>query len=334
MEKMQIEGRGLIIHHWDTDGVCSAAMLLNHLEEYNIDNLTPEISNYFLTEDEIERCKDYDFVIVADMALPEKNISQISKTSQVVIFDHHLQNPISFAQHFNPVAKGENPNNWPSATWVIKKFFGDKLNILAVLGIIGDNENKIKENQVFSKIISDFCRENNVSFETLLKMVYLLDSNYKVRDKDEVERIPHVLKDNFNNVSNIILNNTKWNKNYLLLEEEINKLLTDKNLFREKNNILLMEMETPYLVISTITRRLAWSTGKNVVVVNRGFFDNSDQIYVRSNNVSLAALIKKTKEQGFNAGGKNNVMGAIIPKDKTDFLLEEILNFLSNNGGK
>jgi len=334
MGTLEVDGRGLIIHHWDTDGVCSAAMLLNHLEEYTIDNFTPKISNYFLTKDEIDKCKDYDFVIVADMALPEENISKISKNSKVIIFDHHLQNLINCAQHFNPVAKGEDFSKWPSATWVIKDFFGGKLNILVILGIVGDNENKIKENKVFSKIISDFCRENSISFEELLKMVYLLDSNYKVRDKKEVERIPHILKGNIENLSKTILDNRKWNKNYSLLEEEIKKILDNKNLLREEDNILLMEMKTPYVIISTVTRKLAWSTGKNVVVVNRGFFDNSDQIYVRSNNISLSDLIKKTKEHGFNAGGKNNVMGAIVPKNKTDILLGEILNFLSKNGGK
>jgi len=118
------------------------------------------------------------------------------------------------------------------------------------------------------------------------------------------------------------------------LEEEIKKILDNKNLLREEDNILLMEMKTPYVVISTVTRKLAWGTGKNVVVVNRGFFDNSDQIYVRSNNISLSDLIKKTKEYGFNAGGKNNVMGAIVPKNRTDILLGEILNFLSKSGGK
>jgi single-stranded DNA-specific DHH superfamily exonuclease len=333
MGRLKLEGKGLIIHHWDTDGVCSAAMLLDHLKKYDLDNFTPKISNYFLTQDEIDRCKNYDFVIIADMALPEGNIRQISKNSKVIIFDHHLQNPISYVQHFNPVARGDSSNNWPSATWVIKDFFGDKLNILAILGIVGDNENKIRKNKVFSEIISDFCRENGISFEELLKMVYLLDSNYKVRDKKEVERIPHILKGNSENLSETILTNKKWNKNYSLLEEEIKKLIDNKNLIRERNGILLMEMETPYVVISTITRKLAWGTGKNVVVVNRGFFNNSDQIYVRSNNISLNNLIKKTKKYGFNAGGKNNVMGAIVPKDRTDVLLEEIVRFLSNKGG-
>ncbi|KAA0004489.1 single-stranded DNA-specific exonuclease [Euryarchaeota archaeon ex4484_162] len=333
MEKLELDGKGLIIHHWDTDGVCSAAMLLNHLREYRLDNFTPQISNYFLTMDEIRRCKGYDFVIIADMALPEENISQISKNSHVVIFDHHLQNPLGFVQHFNPVAMGDKPDRWPSATWVVKDFFGGKVDVLTVLGIVGDNENKIRENNVFNQVISDFCRENNVSFEDLLKMVYLIDSNYKVRDKEEVERIPHVLKDNMARVEKIILGNRKWNENFLLLEDEIKKLLENKDLLSERDNVLFMEMKTPYVVISTVTRRLAWSTGKNVVVVNHGFFDNSDQVYVRSNNLSLNNLIKRVKSYGFNAGGKNNVMGAIVPKNKTDHLLEEVFDFFSAADG-
>ena len=47
----------IIIHHWDTDGICSAALL----SDKDTVNMTPCIGNYFLTDDELRRIKQGDF---------------------------------------------------------------------------------------------------------------------------------------------------------------------------------------------------------------------------------------------------------------------------------
>ena len=36
-----LNGKGLLIHHWDTDGICSAKLLLEHLSGKDIVNKTP-----------------------------------------------------------------------------------------------------------------------------------------------------------------------------------------------------------------------------------------------------------------------------------------------------
>jgi len=58
----ELEGKGLIIHHWDTDGICSTHILLWHLKDKKIDNKTPELGNYYLTEEEIKNYSKYDFL--------------------------------------------------------------------------------------------------------------------------------------------------------------------------------------------------------------------------------------------------------------------------------
>ena len=100
--------RGLILHHWDTDGICSAVLLLQRLGE-QVKNTTPMLGNYFLTEDELKSYAVYEFIMVADMALPEDNIRRLSASSQVFIFDHHLQPLIPGVFHENPIARGEDP---------------------------------------------------------------------------------------------------------------------------------------------------------------------------------------------------------------------------------
>ncbi len=322
----ELNGKGLLIHHWDTDGICSAALLLRHLSDKNIDNKTPELGNYYLTEKELDEYSKYDFIIIADMSLPEDNILRLAKNAKIIIFDHHLGKEIKQVYHNNPIIKGENPDKYPSASWIVNSHLGNPINLYALLGIIGDHEQKIKNNTEFYKIITDFCNENNLIFDDLLKIAYLLDSNYKLGDKTSVEKAPHALL-NYDSPSDI-LNNPTWNQNYTKLNEEITKQLEKPE--DELNGIIYKKIDTPYNIISTITRKVAWGSGKNTIVINTGFFNDKDQIYVRSNK-NIEPMIQRGKTLGFKCGGKTEVLGAIVPKNKTESFSNEILNFLKIN---
>lgn len=320
----ELQGKGLLIHHWDTDGICSIRLLVEHLSDKSIINKTPVLGNYFLTEKELEDYSKYDFVIVADMSLPEDNILKLAKNAKVLIFDHHLGQEIKEVFHHNPVIKGKNPNEYPSASWIINRYLDNPVNLFALLGIVGDHEQKIKNNQLLYTIITNFCNKNNLTFDDMLKMVYLLDSNYKIGDKKAVEKAPHLLLTYTS--ANEILENNQWNKNLTKLNEEITKQLSQAS--DEINGTILKKINTPYNIISTITRRVAWESGKNTLVINTGFFGDMDQVYVRSNK-NAEPIIKRGKDLGFKCGGKKEVLGAIVPKDKTDSFVEEIMEFLT-----
>ncbi len=319
----ELSGKGLLIHHWDTDGICSAKLLLEKLKGKDITNKTPQLGNYYLTEEELEKYSKYDFVIVADMSLPEDNILKLAENGKVMIFDHHLGKVIEKVYHHNPVIKGENPDKYPSASWIVNDFLGNNVNLFGLLGIVGDHEKKIKNNKEFFEIITNFSNENNLKFEDLLTMVYLLDSNYKLGDKQSVEKAPHLLLEN--DSASDILNNKIWNENLTRLNDEITRILEIPS--DEISGVILKKINTPYNIISTITRKIAWESGKNTVVVNSGFFEGKDQIYMRSTK-NAEPMIQRGKSLGFKCGGKKEVLGAIVPKDKTDSFVKEILEFL------
>jgi hypothetical protein len=320
----ELQGSGLLIHHWDTDGICSARLLLDRLSDKKLVNKTPELGNYFLTEKELTTYSSYNFVIVADMALPEENIHRLATHAKVMIFDHHLQQPIHGVFHCNPISKGENPDSYPSASWIVNDYLGNPINIFALLGIIGDHEQRIQVNKEFYHRINQFCQEQSFTFDELLQMVYLLDSNYKVGDRKAVEEAPHLLVE-FTDARRI-LQNVRWKNNLTLLENEISKWVTAPG--EEKQGILLKRIHTRYNIISTVTRKIFWATGKDTVFVNTGFFKENDQIYVRSGK-NLQPLIQQGKTFGYRCGGKTEVLGAVVPKDKTDSFVQEILRFLS-----
>lgn len=319
----ELHGKGLLIHHWDTDGICSARLLIEHLSKINITNKTPILGNYFLTNKELQNYTNYDFIIIADMALPEDNVLELSKKTKVMIFDHHIQQEIKQVFHYNPVIKEKKPEKHPSTSWIINSFLKNDVNLFALLGIVGDHEEKIENNKPFYKMITDFCNKNNLDFDSMLKMAYLLDSNYKIGDKNAVEKTPHLLLRHGS--SKYILENPQWNKNLTKLNEEIKKQRqTPQDTI---NETILKRINTQYNIISTITRMVAWESGKNTIVINTGFFKDKDQIYMRSNK-NVEPMIMHGKSLGFKCGGKKEVLGAVVPKDKTNFFVKELLDFL------
>ena len=319
----KLEGNGILIHHWDTDGICSAKLLLEKIREKIVVNKTPILGNYYLTDEELNEYSKYDFIIIADMNLPLENINKLSQNSKILIFDHHLGPEITTVFHHNPVIKGENPDEYPSASWIVNDFLKNKVNLFAILGVIGDHEQKIKKNKKFSMIIDEFCKNNKLSFNELHKMTYLIDSNYKLGDKKAVEKAPHILLGYEKGEQ--ILDNNKWNKNLGNLDKEMKKQLETPE--EKIDGIILKKINTNLNIISTITRKVAWNTGKNTVVVNTGFFNDRDQIYMRGDK-DAKPMIMRGKELGFKCGGKKEVLGAIVPKEKTKSFTKEIIDFL------
>ena len=319
----ELEGKGLLIHHWDTDGISAACLLLKKLNDKDIVNKTPHLGNYYLTEEEVDEYSKYDFIFIIDMSLPEDNILRLAEKSKVFIFDHHLGKEIKSVYHNNPIIKGENPDEYPSASWIVNDFLGNEINLYSLLGIVGDHEQKIKNNKKFYRIIKEFCKKQKFSFDDLLKICYLIDSNYKLGYKGSVEKAPHVLLE-YDSVDDI-LDNPIWNENYNNLNKEISKQLDSTG--DEIEGIIFKKIDTSYNIISTITRKIAWDSGKNTMVLNTGFFKDKDQLYVRSLK-NIESMIERGKSLGYKCGGKKEVLGVILPKEKTESFVTEILEFL------
>jgi single-stranded DNA-specific DHH superfamily exonuclease len=327
MDKLtQMKGKGLLIHHWDTDGICSAKLLIEKLGDKIVANRTPILGNYYLTEQELQQCKGFDFIIIVDMSLPEENIKHLAKESEIFIFDHHLGKEIKEVFHHNPVIKGADPENYPSASWIVNDYFKNSLNLHGILGIIGDHEQKIKNNINFYELIQKYCEKNNITFDQLLQMAYLLDSNYKLGDKKAVEQAPYYLLDH--PTEKDIINNIQWKKNLENLNAEIDTILSQP--LDTSSDILMKTMNTKSNIISTITRKIAWKHDKNTIVINTGYFNDENQLYVRTIDQDMKPMIQKGIEYGFKCGGKKEVLGAILPKQKTQDFVEEIISYLTS----
>ncbi|MEF8874707.1 MAG: DHH family phosphoesterase, partial [Candidatus Thermoplasmatota archaeon] len=157
----------LLFHHWDTDGITSASLLLESLTERDveIETFTPSIGNYLIDSADRERIEeiDPDEVVVVDMALPEDSISFLKEFGSVRIYDHHLQDKHDVELHHNPIIEGATPEEYPSATWVVTDHLDREFDFLSVLGAFGDREEKLKENEsameTVEKVLASLDRE-------------------------------------------------------------------------------------------------------------------------------------------------------------------------------
>ena len=121
--------------------------------------MTPSLGNYYLTPKEVQSCLDYDSVIIVDMSLPEDNIQQLAQAAKVLIFDHHLGKVMPGVFHHNPVIQGQSPALYPSASWIINRYLDQSINLFAVLGAVGDHEQKIESNRKIFPLIEEFCQQ-------------------------------------------------------------------------------------------------------------------------------------------------------------------------------
>ena len=321
------DGRVLLIHHWDTDGLCSAALLLDYFGRDDVDTWTPLLGTFYLLPEHIEMAQGYDHVVACDMALPADNIKAIAEKTRVTVIDHHHQDPIEEIEHINPVAYGASGEEYPSNTWVIKEHLGLPLSLKIILGYIGDREQKIMNNPPFWKQTQEYLEGEGVAFDDLLELVYRIDSSYKVGEREAVMLAPQQLREY--ETREDILANKEWAENLRKLEEKLEKVLSEPP--EVVDGVQVKRLDTPYAIISQVTRKLAWGTGKDTVVVNTGFFSDQDQLYSRSNIVDMHSLIERAKKYGYNAGGKKDVIGAIIPKTDTERFLAETIEYIKEN---
>jgi single-stranded DNA-specific DHH superfamily exonuclease len=321
---------GLLIHHWDTDGICSAALLYDFLSANSTQVITStlQIGNYRLTPEIYEKAKNFEFIIIADIAVLKKDVLKLQQTTraQILLFDHHLQDHMPGVLNFNPTLSGENGDNFPAAAWFINHFLNKEINILPILGAVGDLGAKIQKNEVIYQEISTYIDSIGINFSELLDMVELIDSNFKIQNKKEVENAVFTIS-KFKDDPKRILTYEKWRSHLKLLEDELNRLISQPALY-EENQILIFEIDTKYDLISAVTRHLAsHNKEKSVIVVNNGLFPDDVQLYIRrSNGLSNSRkLIEMARNIGYSAGGKRDVFGSVFPKEEKKAFLNKIL---------
>jgi len=322
----------LIIHHWDCDGLCSAALLHRYLgkinKDINIEFYLPKIGYYCLAEEDYKfiKGKKLDIIFIVDYALSKGDILELRKIAKdIYLFDHHRQEKINEVNHINPFTEDNlNSLDFPSAGWVINKYFGKQQEILSILGSIGDQEEKVKNNKVVKKIIERY----NLTFFDCTKIVKNIDSNYITNNKDGVYWTISFLVDENKNIKSL-LDYKKFIGNNIKIEKEINRILNNDIEIDNNRKVIIKKFSSNYNIISNIARELSKKFPEHLVIVinDNGKISN---IYFRRKkmNINLMPIIDFSHQQGYNCGGKEEVVGVFVPEKKSYKFIKNSVNLI------
>ena len=304
----------LIIHHWDTDGITSAVLLIRALNLEEFRNLTPPIGEFRFDERIKRAIEEAEKIYVLDLSLPHE-VEAIEK--EIMFIDHHIQPRIK-----NPRVKQINPalegGEALSASFVVSQYF-NIWNAWSALGVIGD----IGEKAFKIPKVEELLEMDGITKEEALRLVSLIDSNYVTMDRESVEKALRVLLEN---PIKDLLTYEPWVKKAEAIEEAVQDAISKAEV---RNGIAFITFKSPFNIISKVARKAVWEIGyEGAAVVNEDFHGKA-QIYFRvsskmAEKINMAQIIAELKGKGFNAGGKREVLGCICEKNRIEEALDII----------
>jgi hypothetical protein len=334
-KEINIDGKKkvLIIHHWDCDGLCSAALISGYLKEINseikIEFFLPKIGYYFFQEDDFLKIKKIgpDLIFIIDMAFQVRDVIKLKTfVEKLYIFDHHKQEIIKEVNHSNPFSSNNIDSlSFPSTGWVVNDFFKKEQNLLSVLGAIGDQESKVSENPVVKKILN----ESGFSFDDCTKIVQSIDSCYITDNAEEIYRVIDILKNKELDIRSI-LDNSQFLKNKKIINKKIEEIMDENFLKDDIKKIIFKRIKCNFQIISGITRKISAGFPDYLVITINESDNDLANIYFRTGNLNadLTPIISYAKSKKYNAGGKKEVVGIFCPLLKVEEALKDILSIL------
>jgi single-stranded DNA-specific DHH superfamily exonuclease len=318
-------GRILIVHHWDCDGICSAALIIRYLLELNSDiNIstdTGDIGKYYLTSEKLEAFKSMqpDHIILCDYALVRGDILSLKALAQdLIIFDHHKQEEVRQAVHMNPFLGGDIEGlMYPSTGWVINSHLSRPQEILSVLGAVGDQEDLVRGDNTVNRVLG----ENGLDFGRAQEIVTNIDSCYITGDKAHIRRLVRLLSDISFDVK-MLLDDKSLLDNRQKIGSALRDIVEgDKDIDEDKKTVYV-SYGSSYHIISNVARELARRFPGYLAIVLNDPGKGEANIYFRTRrDMDLRPVIDLAHKKGYNAGGKKEVAGVMLPgRDAAGFI--------------
>ena len=343
-ERLPRSGDILLIHHWDTDGVSSAALISEFLSrhgDYRIGYCVPEVGTYRINPGmniEIPD-KDYAAVFMADYSVPDRDMNELSRYVQapLFVFDHHERREFSGPgiTYLNPVSEGEKGRDWPSCSWVVKKKLGLGVSDLAVLGVAGDfAENFIRGATGNFPEISEYLNSKSRGFDEYVTAKDYVDAHFKLNDRAALENLAHVLLE-LKGDPGLIIRNQEWGEKVIMLRKEVDHFLNQPPDEILSGRLELRKISTNKSIISEISKKTAErTTHEYVMVIDYGFFDETAQVCVRRSvhsDLPTAPFREIASSLGGKAGGKEEVSGMLIDKKAVPGFILKVREYLAQN---
>lgn len=288
--------RIVVVHHWDADGVSSAALLAGALSVAGF--AVPRIGFYSASAVPLDVIRETapDVVVLVDYGISDVYALEGALGVPVAVLDHH----ISKAQGpyvCNPVVSGlGGESDWPSASYLVWRLFGGPADF-AALGIVGDLG--WLPGLDLGRWLPGYGRD----VEAVRQAADLIDSCYRAGDYGCIERARGLLTDGLERVlSDSYLADVRrrvWDEYERVLSTAEPEKLGDVFLYR---------ISTNSYITSLLGRSLAVKhKGGVVVLVNWVRSLGVGYIYVRGVGRDLRYALEQLRARGLKVGGKESV---------------------------
>ncbi len=296
----------LIVHHWDSDGICSASLIARSVEDGELANVTPPLGEYSFDDRVWEMIHLSDSVFVADLNVPDE-VERIEK--KTTFFDHHLQKAVrnGLVNQVNPSLRGEMV---PSCSLVVSRHLSlwSYETVIGTVGDTGRNAFSIPE-------VRRIMERTGMSESEALRIAELLDSNHITMNRRGVESAVEVLLESD---WMDLLKYEPWIRQVEKIEREVERVLSGIDAGESR---VFLEFRSEYNIISRVARALVWDMGfEEALVVNRDF-NGRVQLYYRvsketSGKVDMMGIVSALRALGVSAGGKQEVLGSVFEMEK------------------
>jgi len=337
------KGRVAVVHHWDADGITSAALVMEEVRRVSpgvkVHNCSPTIGRWALDEGEVAIIRDWapDALVIVDLAIRDEALDAILDGMPGVpalMVDHHRAEVPEHPRldYHNPVAEGLPETDYPACSWVLREMLGRDMDLLTVLGIFGDRGRSMVDEPIWGPM-QEFLAASEMDWDDMHLLVDLVDSSAKRLDLPAVNAAVGFLLEGWQRPKGL-LELSEWRDGNDEVEQALLKEL-QRGPETVTDGMLIKTIDTPYLVISTAARRLLRTRDEQVVIViNLGYSDEEAQVYVRrEGDLDLAPLIPVMRNKGYSAGGKGEVLGVILPQDEVAWLLCHVQDYVQDARG-
>jgi single-stranded DNA-specific DHH superfamily exonuclease len=313
----------LLLHHWDTDGLASAAIFLNEIEKTSPSTevvlMHPTINNYFLTMTEYEYIHQQkpNLIITTDINFPLDVIERLEEVALTFVFDHH-------AQTANINRPGVQSTVYPGCSMLVNDYFMQPLSLVSVLGMVGDLEDRIKDRSDFYPQVEEMMKEHQLTFDQTQRITKLVDTTYMVGDNEGLEYAITLLR---RSPADALVD-----KRFLDHDAELKDAMTEAESQPMQEvglHIWYMPILSNYSLTSEVTRAKSRQYPDHIIVTDQRRGDDAT-LYVRRRRlpIDLGCVVDAARAKGFNAGGKPEVAGVVLPANQLDTFRQEVFALL------
>jgi single-stranded DNA-specific DHH superfamily exonuclease len=319
--------RLVLLHHWDTDGLACAALFLDYVERVSPQTevvlRNPSINNYFLTEAEFAELagRKADALLTTDINFPLEVIERLEQVvPQVFVFDHHVQTA-------NINRPGLQSVEYPGCTMLVNDYLMNPLSLTAVLGMVGDQEDRIRENPRFYPAVEQMLTEHNLTFDQLQRITKLIDTTYMAGDRPGLHYAIELIRRGAEQA----LSDPHLRELEQAVAAEMARE-TAKPADEIRPGVRYLSIASRMSLISEVTRAKA-KTHPDQVILTDQVWGEQASLYARRRNapIDLSIVVEAARSRGFNAGGKPEVAGVVLPANELPRFREAVADLIATN---